>query len=113
MIEIIFGSFFIVLLASIVLIIGLGIYFIPSIIAYIRNHKYKLPIFILNLVTGVTCFGWIVAFIWAFVDSKTVQYFKNPTLAQEINELSELKERGILTQEEFENKKRELLDKKI
>ena len=111
MFEVIFGSLFVILIASITLAVSLALYFIPSIIAYVRNHKYRIPIFVLNLLAGVTVIGWIAAFIWAFIDSKPVFNFGKPTLAQELKELSELVEKGILTQEEFEIKKKQLLEK--
>jgi len=41
------------------------IYFIPTIIAIIKNKKHRLVIMILNLFFGWTFILWIVALIWA------------------------------------------------
>ena len=48
-----------------VMLIFLFVYFIPTIVAYSRNHRNALAIFILNLFLGYTLVGWVVALIWA------------------------------------------------
>lgn len=88
----------------------LTIYFLPSIIANIRKHSHKFAIFFLNLFTGATGVGWIAAFVWAFLDKPVVQVEGKPTIAQELKELAQLKEQGIITEEEFETKKNKLLN---
>ena len=91
-------------------------YFIPSIIAYKRNHCHKLAIFFLNFLTGATGIGWVAAFIWAFVDTPVVlneslvQFDGKPTIARELKELAQLKEKGIISEEEFETRKKKLLE---
>jgi len=53
-------------LFEIVLIILIfSLYFLPFLIASLRQHKNILAIFLLNLALGWTFFGWIVALIWA------------------------------------------------
>jgi hypothetical protein len=52
------------------LIVGLvclGIYFLPSIIAYRRKHKNLLAIFALNIFFGWTLFGWVGALVWSLL----------------------------------------------
>jgi len=44
------------------------IYFLPAIICFIKNHKQKMAIFILNLLFGWTFIGWGIALVWAFVN---------------------------------------------
>lgn len=44
------------------------IYFLPAIIGFLKNHKQKMAIFILNLLFGWTFIGWGIALIWAFVN---------------------------------------------
>lgn len=51
--------------AIIGLTIVLGIYFIPAIIAYKRQHAYKLVILGINAIGFVGILPWIVAFVWA------------------------------------------------
>ena len=58
-----FGSIF----GIIAFIIGLIIYFIPTIVAVMRHHRNLLAIILVNLFLGWTFIGWIVALIWAIV----------------------------------------------
>jgi len=51
----------------ILLILGAG-YFIPTIIAYRRGHPQKDPIFLINLLFGLTIIGWVVSLIWSTSD---------------------------------------------
>lgn len=47
------------------ILFGLGFYFLPTIVAQIRNAKRPATIFSVNLVFGWTVVGWIAAVIWA------------------------------------------------
>ncbi|MGY6634321.1 MAG: superinfection immunity protein [Alkalilacustris sp.] len=40
-------------------------YFIPTLIALTRQRDQRLKLFLVNLLTGWTLIGWMVAFIWA------------------------------------------------
>ena len=51
------GLFALLLLAA--------IYFLPTIIAAIREHHNAGAIFMLNLLLGWTLLGWIIAIVWA------------------------------------------------
>jgi len=42
-------------------------YFLPSLIAFLRQHKNKLAIFLLNLLLGWTVLGWVVSLVWSVV----------------------------------------------
>ena len=46
-------------------IIGLIIYFIPSMVAFKRNTASKWAIFLVNFFFGWTLLVWIVTLIWA------------------------------------------------
>lgn len=48
-------------------LIGLGIYFLPTIIAAVRQTKSILGIVLLNIFGGWTFIGWIIALVWALV----------------------------------------------
>jgi len=50
-------------LLAVILIFTL--YFLPSLIAFIRQHKNKLAIFLLNLLLGWTVLGWVVSLVWS------------------------------------------------
>ena len=43
----------------------LFIYFIPALVALVRNHHNKLAICLLNVFLGWTLIGWIVALVWS------------------------------------------------
>ena len=55
------------------------IYFLPFLIALIRNHTDSTAIFVLNLFLGLTFFGWVVALVWAVkkFDSNSKNSAKN------------------------------------
>ena len=40
-------------------------YFLPSIIALVKNKRDRLAIFLLNFFLGWSVIGWIVALVWA------------------------------------------------
>ena len=46
------------------------IYFAPSTIAYLSNHRSRKIIFFLNLYLGWTVIGWVVCFFWAVFVSR-------------------------------------------
>ncbi len=48
-------------------LIGIAIYFIPTIIGIVRKKSNLLLIFLLNLLLGWTLIGWIVALILALL----------------------------------------------
>ena len=42
-----------------------GFYFLPSLIAFFRQHRNSLAIFLLNFILGWTIIGWVNALIWS------------------------------------------------
>ena len=58
------------IVALIVAIVCLGIYFLPSIIAYRRGHKNFLALLALNIFLGWTLFGWVGALVWSLLQLK-------------------------------------------
>lgn len=46
-------------------LVGIAIYFVPTLIALIRGHSYTWVIFALNLCGGWTGLGWLAAMVWA------------------------------------------------
>lgn len=92
-----------------VFLVLIPLYVLPSIIAYRKNHKYRLPILLINLFAGgLWGVGWLAAFIWCFIEPKEEKTSLAGS-AEEIGKLFELKEKGVISQEEFERKKKELL----
>lgn len=53
-----------IILIIVGILIGLAIYFLPSIIAISKGHKYKWVILAINLVFGASGVGWDVSMIW-------------------------------------------------
>jgi Superinfection immunity protein len=47
-----------------------GIYFLPTIIAFAREHRNKVPILLVNLFLGWTVLGWLAALIWSVTSQK-------------------------------------------
>lgn len=58
------------LLTLLVAGVGLGfmvlVYFFPSIVAMRRQKSNSSAIFVLNLLTGWTFIGWVIACVWAY-----------------------------------------------
>lgn len=57
----------------VLLAIALSIYFLPTWIAWGRNHFNVLPIFVLNLLLGWTFVGWVLALVWACTNNVATQ----------------------------------------
>ena len=52
------------------IILGLSLYFLPTITAGIRRKNNTRAIFVLNFLTGWTLVGWIIALVWAVTVDK-------------------------------------------
>jgi len=48
-------------------LLGIALYFLPTIIAAVRHKKDIVGIVLVNIFLGWTFIGWIVALIWALV----------------------------------------------
>jgi hypothetical protein len=48
------------------LLVVLGLYFLPAIVAFWRGHMSAAAICVLNLLLGWTALGWIIALVWSF-----------------------------------------------
>ena len=46
--------------------IGLLFYFLPAVIAVMRQHQNTAAIFVLTLLLGWTFLGWVCALVWSF-----------------------------------------------
>lgn len=87
------------------------IYFLPALVANGSNHSKALSITVLNIFLGWTLLGWVIALVWAV--SEENQKKENISLkdvAAQIERLHQLKDRGIITEEEFNTKKAKLLE---
>jgi len=95
------------------IIIGLAIYFLPSIVGYSKRNFNS--ILLLNLFLGWTLIGWVVAIIWAVSYEKPIEKSSNKlnydNVSDQLMLLKELYNDGTLTKEEFEKEKRRVLNK--
>jgi hypothetical protein len=53
------------------ILIGLSLYFLPTIVAEIRRTEHGAGIFWVNLIFGWTVLGWVAAFIWALAHQRS------------------------------------------
>lgn len=109
-------STLLVLVGIIVVIIGVALYFLPTIIAFNRKHTNKGIILLLDLLLGWTFLGWVGCLIWAFLDtnqkitvSPTNNVINNTNKYEDLEKLMKLKQDGVLTEVEFEIEKAKLL----
>lgn len=51
-------------------IITLAVFFLPTLIALVRDHHNKVAIIVTNLLLGWTGVVWLVALIWSFTNQK-------------------------------------------
>lgn len=63
MIEFIMGLIF----SGLGIVAVLAVYFVPSIIAFCREHPQFAGVFALNLLLGWTFLGWVAAIVWAVI----------------------------------------------
>ena len=49
----------------VLVLILIGVYFLPTIIAGTRVHRNTVGVFLLNLFLGWTLLGWVGALIWS------------------------------------------------
>ncbi len=55
------------LLEILLVVLIFGFYFLPTLIAFLKQHKNKLAIFLLNLLLGWTVLGWVVSLVWSVI----------------------------------------------
>ena len=72
------------LIAVILFLPALVVYFVPTIIAAVRRVKNILGIVLLNVLAGWTFVGWIIALVWSIVDQKHISTVTNiPSVTME------------------------------
>jgi hypothetical protein len=54
-----------VVLLLLLFVIGVGLYFLPTIIAIFRNHHQSGAITVINLSFGWTFIGWVISLAWS------------------------------------------------
>ena len=113
------------ILVVVVCAIVIGLYLLPSITAIFGGHPTAVGIVVLNLLLGWTVIGWVAAFVWACIKPKPsmqviqvaphrppppLSHKPTPRLEDELDRLQRLRERKLLSDEEFEQKRNKILD---
>ena len=56
----------VIVLLIVAIVLGALFYFLPSIVAFKRNHANKTAILMLNIFLGWSLVGWVISLVWAF-----------------------------------------------
>ena len=96
---------------TLTLILSIPIFFLPTIIAIKKQHPHKTAIIICNIIGGLFWgLGWLIAIIWCFISPGEYRIKgKRNNIAGELEKLHELKEKSVLTEEEYLKQKEDLL----
>ena len=110
-----------------VFIVVFFVYFIPTIIAMGAERKNSVAITALNIVLGWTLLGWVIALVWACCNDdvsepksageksadkpKVKKEDSKEHLYDALARLADLRDRGALTEEEFQQEKGKVLEK--
>jgi uncharacterized membrane protein len=81
------------------------IFLLPTIIALKKSHQDRTSIILINILLGWFLIGWVVALVWALKKTE----IGNVGHADELEKLYSLKEKGIITEDEFSRKKASLI----
>ncbi len=94
-------------------IVIIFIYFIPAINAYSNKKNNRSSVLVINIFLGWTLIGWVVALAMSAGKDKEIPVIvqNKTTTAHELEKLAELKEKGIINQDEFEKQKQKILAK--
>ena len=128
-----------ILLYIILAVVVIALYFVPTIIAYRRDHGYKGIILAINLVLGASGIGYLIALVWAiWPQEKSIldPVLGNPTglgvrnvgdtfgskkagevrgevqekdMTAEIEKIAKLLKEGHLTREEYDSMKKKII----
>lgn len=97
---------------SVFFVILLTITFVPVIIANNRKHPQKVLICILVILSFWTMIGWFIALVWSLMPFDKISELKTElTLSEKLAELSFLLENNMLTQDEYDEKRKKVLEK--
>lgn len=101
-----------VLINMIFSVIYTYLYFLPYLHANKKKHRQTRAIYILNIFAGWTIIAWIIALVWSCTETsekKIIQQTVQISNADELMKYKKLLDSGVITQEEFDNKKNQLL----
>jgi len=94
-------------------------YFLPTIVALMRDHPRSGGIFLINFLFGWTLIAWIICLVWAVSDDRRGRFNSYPPynpgadsqdrIISQLRQLQALREEGALTEEEFNRQKQSIL----
>jgi hypothetical protein len=58
---------------SVAILIALVIFFLPTVIAFAKNRKYRWVVLFVNVVAGFTLIGWFGALIWSIAEDTFIK----------------------------------------
>lgn len=89
------------------------LYFLPTFNAYSNKKRNAGSVFVINFFLGWSIIGWIVALSMSMgKDAKptvVVKETEKKSSAEELTHLFDLKQKGAISQEEFEAHKKKIL----
>lgn len=93
----------------------IALYSLPTIIAFKKGHSSAIAIATLNFFLGLSFLGWVISLVWALSNSnKTIiTYHTKENHYKGLETIAKLKDKGILSEEEFFNLKKEILSERI
>jgi len=61
------------LVLLLLLILGIALYFVPTVVAFTRKHQNAVAIFVTNLLLGWTFIGWVASLVWSLTNPQKAQ----------------------------------------
>ncbi|RDH80999.1 MAG: hypothetical protein DIZ78_17700 [endosymbiont of Escarpia spicata] len=96
------------LLSLVLIILAIPLALLPAILAVRKKHPHKVAIILVNILGGLLYgLGWFIALVWCFIIPSGNRSSSNN--AAEIEKLYELKQKGVITEKEFDLRKNKLL----
>ena len=93
------------------------LYFLPSFV--VAKKRSRSEIFVFNFFLGWTIVCWVIALVWACCEEPELNIkIKDENKTQQLNQydelerLANLKDKGIISEDEFNKKKKDILERK-
>ena len=94
-----------IFLFIVVAVIGLALYFLPTIIAVARKHPNLVAIVLIDVLLGWTFIGWVGALVWSLINPSSVVVTRSNALDIARDRYA----RGEISKEEFEQIKKDVV----
>ncbi len=87
------------------------LYMYPTKVARTNGHNQAIVITWINAIFGVTLIFWLAMLIWANQGGNTKKAIGETSLKDKLSELQKLKDENLIAQEEFDAKRKEIIDR--